>query len=399
MKRRKRAGALVALAVLGSLFVPSSAKAATTYEIEVGQSFFEVGVPGFSARIYPGSIKVHSGDTIHFSDHLAMLPEGVYPQDYFAENVWTNGARYSFLQNDPDEGPDAVKINLAEDLETQCGTKDNPCVWGRNNDPILPAFPEEQEGVEPDFSVWVTIEAEPGTTLWGSSVAAADINTNIKVEVVGPQEAASTQEELDARAAALKAKDYEDALALHSKMNAKRTFHRNAAGQRVYDIWAGSTGGPIELIAFYPKKISVPKGARVMYHFQDEVEPHTATFGGRKARELGQNGFMPVCDPDGDEGTSPDLPATFSETEPPCADMSQFELDVDQRIVDETGNGRVTGNSDLENSGVKTPIFPEETSYDAQPWTVKMADRSSDKGFKYICLVHGGFMSGRVVVK
>ncbi len=397
MKRRKRAGALVALAVLGSLFVPSSAKAATTYEIEVGQSFFEQGVPGFSARIYPGSIRVHKGDTIHFSGTVALFPEGQYPQDVIPEAAWRNGGRLSFLANDPDEGPRAVKVNLA-DPSTDCGTQANPCVWGSNTDTILPAGPAEDDP-NPDFSMWVTIDGNAGDTLWGTSLPSSEINTNIKVEVVGPQEAASTQEELNARAAALKAKDYEDAFALHNRMNAKRTFHRNAAGQRVYDIWAGSTGGPIELIAFYPKKISVPKGARVMYHFQDEVEPHTATFGGRKARELGQNGFMPVCDPDGDEGTSPDLPATFSETEPPCADMTQFEVDVDQRIVEETGNGRVTGSSDLENSGVKAPIFPEQTSYDAQPWTVKMAEKSNDKGFKYICLVHGGFMSGRVVVK
>ncbi len=79
--------------------------------------------------------------------------------------------------------------------------------------------------------------------------------------------------------------------------------------------------------------------------------------------------------------------------------MSQFEVDVDQRFLEETGNRRVTGASDLENSGLKTPVFPEDTTWDANPWTVKMADTSSAKGFKYVCLVHGGFMGGRVVVK
>jgi hypothetical protein len=48
---------------------------------------------------------------------------------------------------------------------------------------------------------------------------------------------------------------------------------------------------------------------------------------------------------------------------------------------------------------VKAPTFPEDTSFDSNPWTVRMTKTSDDKGFKYICLIHGGFMGGRVVVK
>lgn len=398
MKKNKRAGALVALAVLGSLFVPGTARAATTYEIEVGQEFFSKGIPGFSARIYPGSITVHKGDTIHLSEMIAMLPEGQYPQDFIPEAVWRVGGAYSFLAPDSDEGPRAVKINM-DDPSTDCGTQANPCQWGSNTEPIFPAGPAEDDP-DPDFSVWTTIDANPGTTLWGTSIAGSEVNTNLQVRVVAPTEAASTQEELDARAAALKLKDYEDAAALHNKMNAKRTFHRNAQGQRVYDIWVGGVGGPIELFASYPRKISVPRGARVMYHFQDELEPHTATFGGPKARNLLQNGFVPVCDPDGDAGTAPDTAPNFSDpAAPPCTPPAELEVDIDQRVLDEVGDHRVNGPKDLENSGVKAPIFPEDTSFNSNPWTVRMTKTSNAKGFKYICLVHGGFMGGRVVVR
>ncbi|MDP9067506.1 MAG: hypothetical protein M3N53_04025 [Actinomycetota bacterium] len=394
MKRRKQTGALVALAVVGTLFVPGSAKAAETFTIEVGQGFFEEGLPGFSARMYPGHIKVHSGDTIVFNNNgAALFAESTYPQEWFGDNFTQFGDPFFFLLRDPDDGERALKFNEASFATAECGAADNPCVWtGKEDEFFLPTAGE-------DGLVHVRVEAAQGETLWAASSPGTDIGGNLRVDVVGPQETASTQEELDARAAELKAKDREDAFALHSRMNSKRTSHVTASGQKVYDVFVGATGGPISIFAMYPKRIRVPLGARVQYHFMEEVEPHTATFGGPKARDLARNGFVPVCDPDGDEGTSPDLPASFSETEPPCADMSQFEVDVDERIVYETGNRRVTGNRDLENSGLKVPVFPDEQTFDANPWTVKMADRSSDKGFFYFCLVHGPSMGGRVVVK
>ena len=397
MRRSKRIGALSALALLASLFAPGSARAAETYTIQAFQGFFERGIPGFSGRFYPGSVQVHPGDTLHITENVALFPEGVYPQDFIPEDVWTTNGQYSFLVSDEDEGEDALKFQTG--LETDCGTEANPCVWDGKGTPIFPAFPEEEEGVEPDFSIWVTVDAQPGTTLWASSMASSEVNTSLKVEVVGPQEAGSTQASLDARAAELLEKDYEDAAALHQRMNAKRTVHRNEAGQKVYDVFVGAAAGPIELFASYPRKITVPRGARVMYHFMDENEPHTATFGGPKARNLLQKGFQAVCDPDGDGGTAPDTAADFSTGEPMCEPPAELEEDIDRRLVDQVGDGRVNGPRDLENSGLKAPIFPEETTFDANPWTVRMTKTSDAKGFKYICLIHGGFMGGRVVVK
>lgn len=396
LRRKRRVGALVALAVLSGLFVPGSANAAETFEIQVYEDLFPQA-PGFSARFYPGSVELHSGDTLHLSERVVLFPEGVYPQDFIPENVWTADGPYSFLMTDPDDGAGAMKIQ--EGPETDCGTPDNPCVWDGKGELLVPTFPEEEPGVEPDFSMWITVTAPPGTTMWASSVASSNVNTNLKVEVVGAQEPASTQASLDERAAELLRKDREDAAALHQKMSAKRTSHTNSAGQKVYDVWVGAAAGPIELFASYPRRISVPKGARVMYHFQDELEPHTATFGGSRARDLLFNGFIPACDPDGDEGAGPDTEPDFSSGEPTCTPPSALEFDVDPRLLAETGDGRVNGGGDLENSGLKAPIFPEETTYDLSPWTVRMTKTSNDKGFKYICLVHGGFMGGRVIVK
>ena len=395
LRKFKRLGALVALGLLAGLLVPGQAKAATTYEVQVFASFFEEGVPAFSARFYPSSIKVQRGDTIHFSDVPVLFPEGVYPQDFEPENVWRLDGGYAAVVHDPDDGEGAFKFG--DDRSQPCGRDAaDPCVWGPNNEPIFPEFPADDDP-NPDYSTWVTVDAAPGTVLWANTLASSEVNTNFQVEVVAPNEAASTQAELDTRAAQLLRKDYEDALAFHRKMGAKKTFHMNAQGQKVYDIWVAPDMGPVEFLASYPKKISVPQGSRVMYHFTDENEPHSATFPGNG--EILQNGFMPVCDPDGDAGAGPDTEPTFGEAGPTCEPPAELEIDIDPRIIHETGDNRHTGRTDYENSGIKAPIFPEETDFNADPWTVRMTKTSNDKGFKYICIVHGGFMGGRVVVK
>lgn len=399
LRKFKRLSALVALGLLAGLLVPGQARAATTYEVQAFASFFEAGVPAFSGRIYPSSAKVQRGDTILFSDIVALFPEGVYPQDWIPENIWRFDAQLGAVVNDPDDGEGALKFG-PEDRDACGRTAEDPCVWGPNNDVIFPEFPEFSEdpnAPEPDFSTWVTVDAAPGTVLWANTLASSEVNTNFTVEVVAPNETASTQAELDARGAQLLRKDYEDALALHNKMGAKKTFHINAAGQKVYDIWVAPDMGPVEFLASYPKKISVPRGARVMYHFNDENEPHSATFPGDG--EILNNGFMPVCDPDGDDGPGPDTEPTFGPGGPTCTEPAELEFDIDPRVILKTGDNRHTGRLDYESSGVKVPVFPEQTDFDSDPWTVRMTKTSTDKGFKYVCIVHGGFMGGRVVVR
>lgn len=399
MRKRRIAAALVAGA-LGTALVPSlPAQAATTYEIILGAEFFGQGVPGFSARPYPGSVRVHDGDTLHFDfPFLTMGPQGVFPQELMAEEVQIGTPR-SFFLFDPDDGPKALKANLGVFFNEgeDCGTADNPCVWGPNADVFFPAFNEEA----PDL--FVRIDAPPGTTLRGATIGSPDVNVNFKVEVVENSEAASTQAELDERAARLMAKDFEDALALHNKMSAKKTWHFNSAGQKVFDVFVGAAAGPIELLASYPRRTKIRRGQRVQFHFMDQVEPHTATFGGAQAREVFNNFLIPACDPDGDDGTLPDVePTGFDENSglPICPEGTTLEGDIHDLLPWAVGNGRVTGTGDYENSGLQFPHFPEGTQFDENPdpWTVAFP-KASKKGFKFICLLHGGFMGGRVLVR
>lgn len=390
-------------ALAAGLLVPGTAARANhggTYQIQVGQEFFAQGVPGFSARVYPGSVRVHNGDTIVFTPgFLGMAPQGVYPQEFMGESDSQIGAPGSFFLFDPDDGEDALKFNPETffDPGDQCGAADNPCVWGPNSEVIFPAFDENRPEVN------VRIDAAPGTTLWAASAPANDVNVNFKVEVVQNSESTSTQDELDARAADLIRKDYEDALALHNRMGAKRTSHIDSAGKKVFDVFVGASAGPIEIFASYPRRIAVPRGSRVQFHFMGSFEPHTATFGGDRARDVFQNFIVPACDPDGDEGTLPDVEPTgfdpATET-PTCPEGTTLEPDLHDLLPWEVGDGRVTSNSDYENSGLVFPRFPDGSAWDRNPnpWTERFPNASGRKGFKYICLVHGGFMGGRVRV-
>lgn len=398
LRGKRRIGALVALAVLSGLFVPGSATAAETLNITVGQEFFDsAGVPSFSARVYPGSARVHTGDTLVFTNGgVALVPDGQYPQEWLGENWAKIDQDWFYFMSDPDDGERALKFNEAVFQPGACGTADNPCEWtGRESEILIPGEVAE------DGLFYVTVAAVPGTTLWGASGPFADIGVNFRVDVVAPQEAASTQAELDLRADRLMRKDYEDVVALDARMRSKRTSHTTASGQKVYDVFVGATGGPIEIFASYPKRIRIPKGARVQYHFAGEMEPHTATFGGANAQQVFNTGIFPFCDPDGDEGTAPDTEVTeFTEQgDPVCPEGSVVEFDVSEALAYETGDGRVTRVSDYENSGLKMPLYPDGSDFESTPWTVRFPNASNDKGFKYICLLHGGFMGGRVIVK
>lgn len=394
MKVKKRAGALVALAVLGSLFVPGTARAAETFTVTVGQEFFSQDVQAFSTRIYPGSVTVHRGDTIIFNNGgVGLIPNAAYPQEWLGEHWAKIDQDWFYFSSDPDDGTGAIKFNEKVFAPGTCGAADNPCQFDSGDTEL--AVPEETE----DGLMHVEITAQPGTTIWAASGPFTDINSNLKITVVGPQEAASTQAELDQRAQQLLRKDYEDALALDAHMNGKRTSHRTKSGQKVWDVWSGGVGGVIELFDSYPKRITVPQGARVQFHFMSSIEPHTATFGGPKAKELLQTGIFPFCDPDGDEGAGPDTTPEFGEEGPVCPEGSVTEFDVDPRWVNETGDNVLKKNADYENSGLKSPIYPDGSDFMSTPWTIRFPTKSNSKGFKYICLLHGGFMGGRVVVR
>lgn len=160
---------------------------------------------------------------------------------------------------------------------------------------------------------------------------------------------------------------------------------------RVHDVKAGADSHFASLNAFYPKKLSIRKGERVRYHFNQLVyEDHTVTMPTPTAFSLFDEFFVPGCDADGDSGTASDVP--FGDG-PPCGgDFSQIEVDITSRAMWGMGNGILTGRDDVEHSGIRGAHF-SMNSYDMK------FKAKNDKGWKAFCLIHGPGMANRVVVK
>jgi len=395
MKTRSRVlAAIGAVVLIGTLLsAPLQAQTPTSYTVRVGAQFFTRGIPGFSNRFLPETIRVHEGDTIKFVGTLgsgvsahALLPAGVGPTEWREDHQVRPGNRWFVAQPDPDDGARNQKFNTRVFTPTRfdCGDEANPCGFAGNG--VL------NGGDARRFSV--TIQANPGTVIYAISMIYA--SSNFRIEVVPDGRKASTQAGLDKRARARVHQDYETAAALHNKYSDRKTSHINDKGKRVWDAWAGVDNGNVSLLAMYPKKLAIEKGDLVQWHFDLESEIHDVAFPFDKALKTIQNSFTPVCDPDGDGGSGPDTPPSAP---PPgfCEDPSQLEFDLLNRQLYSGGNHFFEGR-DYENSGLRGAQALRNGFFSERPYNLKFGAASPEKGFKYFCTFHGPFMGGRVIV-
>lgn len=399
---KRRLAALAAVSLVAALAPAWPARAQTVYEVEVGQDFFEsAGLPGFSSRFYPGSIRIHKGDTIHFFGFGApvVFPEGMTTAEALERFAFEPGDPYSNPVPDPDEGPDAWKFDFSKFAPTltDCGTAQDPCEWnGADRDAV--GIPVEA----PD--VHYTITANPGDVIYANLFGFSH-DSEFRIEVVGPNEPASTQAELDARAAQLKQDDFDKAASMFGRYQSRQSSHRAPNGARITDVWVGVENGSVSLLGMFPRRVKVKRGSKVQFHFDYEgMEVHNAVFPKKTAKDIMRNTFVPVCDPDGDDGTAPDLAAIFDpddpEAPPTCPEGAVLEFDLDPREINMIGNGVLGGGRDLEGSGARTGqlLQPSEKPFNESPWEVKFTEESPKGGWKYMCTIHGPLMSGAVIV-
>lgn len=346
-------------------------------------------------RFFPSTMTVHKGDTITFSGgfHTAtLLPAGDDPNVWVEDNATALGAPYGAFTADPDEGPAAIKFNNAVAFgDPTCGTADAPCDYTGNDVVNSGVF------VFGPGSFTATINANPGDILY--VICLIHPNMRMRVTVVAPTDAATTQGSIDEAMADTVAQDNDDALAIHSALKAKRSKHTTTGGKTVWDTWVGYDTPHVSLLGMYPKKLSIKKGQTVRYHFQQLVyEIHTATFPLADALAISNNSFVPVCDPDGDSGTMPDNPPEM-QAPPFCNDPTQLELDIDAGMLD-SGDQVLRSRNDFENSTPRGPSTPAIGSKigGQKSWDLKFQAVSPTKGFKYICMIHPS-MRGAVVVK
>jgi len=228
MKARSRVlAAIGAVVLIGTLLTaPLQAQTATSYNVRVGAEFFTRGIPGFSSRFLPETIRVHEGDTINFVGAApALLPAGVGPTEWREDHQVRPGNPWFVAQPDPDDGARNQKLNARVFIPTRfdCGDEANPCGFAGNG--VLNGGDGRRSSV--------TIQANPGTVIYAISLFAS--RSNFRIEVVPDGRKASTQAGLDKRARARVHQDYETAAALHNKYSDRMTSHINDKGKRVWD--------------------------------------------------------------------------------------------------------------------------------------------------------------------
>jgi plastocyanin len=394
MKSRiRRFGILAALALIATLVPLTQARAQNTFRIRVG-AFPSQTLPMESMSFFPDVIQVHQGDTLRFTSnsfHTAtLLPASVTDPDQWAADNGNPDGPWALFVPDPDDGAAALKLNNMAGFPSDpgCGATDTACQFDGSdaNGVLNSGLPQGPEGL--DFSVEVT--AAPGTTF--HVICLVHNAMTMEVQVVDPSADTSTQEEINEERAAQLDRDRARARELDERLSRPRST-RLPNGHRRWRAFAGFDTPNFSLVAMYPRRLRVERGDRVRWSAAANLvfEDHSVTGPRSKAMAIFNNSFVPFCDPDGD-GPGPDNPP---DAPPPtfCTNPDQLEFDIPARFNRPHGDGRVTRGRDLESSGIFGAGAGGPDFY-----TLRFTRRLNDP-YVYICLIHGPFMSGRVIVR
>lgn len=402
---------LVTLALLcataSALLPVAPAGAAVTFEVEVGRFFDETDHTAESMRFYPDSIRVASGDTLHFSTEsfhgVTLLPEGNEPAAWAAAHAAPGGPWSAFVA-DPDEGSRAARVNLAVAAPSRpCGWPgQSPCEFDGSGDAALgplnsglALFPTEDGTETRELGFSVTITADPGTTIHAVDPLHPEMSMTISV-------AGSLAERSDAAALAAQSEetfeaDRERAAQLDRTYSRKRV-KKTAKGKTTWQAWAGVEEEGISLRRFYPRKLTIRARDRVKWVFSKNVfEAHAVTFPRGAAGRLARSFPTIACDTNGDSSSEPDS-APASSAFPFCSSFGHLELDVPEALVTGGGNGVVKSSKDFETSGARGASWARS----ARAYQLSFPKKSSRKGFTYACAIHEAAhapMRGTVVVK
>jgi len=401
MKRRFLI-AVLGTALIGAMLGGVPARAATTLTVHT-LSGLGRELPAYTVRAMAPeedgapTVKVMEGDTLKIAGFSLILQENEDPYTWHEENAREIDSAYGTFASDPDpdvpnflDAPTTLNPFLIHTPDG-CGTAaETPCHFDGKT--TLNPF-----GFFSGPRAWVQIDAKKNSEFWiVPQTGDATAETALKVEVTDDPAAVTTQESLDAYFKSAKASDRAAAEATFKAMQKPR--FREEDGHRIYQAYAGYESGPIVFDANFPYKLTIRKGDEVEWNFDYEFNFHTVTFPFKKGVKLAnEKGFIFACDPDG-SGEGPDNPPDFEATTP-CEDMTQFEFDLARKLTAEAGDGVFPGG--FENSGFKGADAPttSDMSGGTSPWSLTFDKRSTKKGYRYVCAVHGSFMDGRIRVK
>lgn len=406
MSKRSKFAALTAAALVSSLLIPAQPATANhnaTLDIDVGADL--EGAPGVSMKFLPEEITVHRGDTLKFDgfDHTAtMLPASVGDSEadaeaWIADNAGEIGDPYHFIHNNPDYSPGPWKADGVL-RNPDCGDPDDRCSYtGADvvDSGFLANYVEFPQNGPPVFNGFnVTVDANPGDSFW--VFCRVHPHMLMKVTVVTPSTASSTQEQIDASRDATVAADSAAARDLHRDLLTRRESTRRSNGTRVWKAWSGFDTEDFSLYAMYPRQLNLKRGDRVRWEFnQLHHETHTVTHPPKRGLRIANNEPV-LCDPNGDGTAGGETPADFSQGFPPtCPAGSELEFIITETFALQQGDQVVRSHRDFANSGIRGQLADPPAS-GLNPYTLRFAKRSR-KAYKYICLIHP-FMRGRIKV-
>ena len=372
---------------------PAAAQTATAvHEVEVGK-FFDA-VPGESMAFYPSSLRVHSGDVLHFTNEAGEIPEtgthgvlalppGERPQPWQEDNARNLDGEWATFLTDPDDeagaAPSAVKLNwkLLVPTDLSCGTAENPCITGTSPASRSPF----SSGISFPLDFYLKVEAEPGTQLW--ILCPIHMNMKMKLDVVADSDPATSAAEVAAANEAKLARDAEKAARLHRTFSNRRTSTVRKDGTRVWDAWPGIDRGTVSLFGMYPKSLAIKRNDSVKWRFgQLSHEIHSVTFPLTDALDVNNAPWLKLmCDPDTDEGEAPDLDPGDGPCPAPPSDV--WEFDLHPRFYFPAGNRSLRGD-EYESSGIRGA----GVGVLDKPYTMRFPQHSGKAVWEYACQLH-----------
>jgi len=374
------------MAAVVGIATNAGAAGAQTLTIGVGGDRAVHGIAVEGMRFDAPTLNVHKGDKLTFQIRgfhtVTALPDNTTAAD-FRDQHMQPGGDYAFIQPDADDSPPAFQLNksVAFPSNPTCGTSTNPCSYDGNSI-VNSGLPIQSN----TFSM--TVDANPNSTFWVLCLIHGMMQMQINVVPSGSP--TTTQTQINSYAKSHLASDNEQAAALIPKLE-KQTSHR-VHGHKVWDAFAGFDGDGWGLDAMFPATLHIKKGQFVRWHFAQLMgNIHTVTFPRKAAINYEAHDFSGTffkC-----EGATGDTTAT--QAPPFCTNGGFDALEVELRAgaVVKVGGSRYNGHG-IHSSGVRG-----QEAGNVAPYTLKFTHKSGKKGFGYACNVHGGMMTGHVIVK